>query len=83
MSRSQVVCSEADGAGLVLVPVDQSEVLLAVRYVEVVIALLAEATIARKCPRVVRGLNYVFRVRVLHGFVKSMVERHGILVVDV
>lgn len=83
MRGAQVVGGEADGSGLVFVPVDESEVLLAIRYVKVIIALLAEATVAWECARVVRGLDYVFSVRILHGFVKSVIQRHWILVVDV
>lgn len=83
MCGSQVVGSETNGSGLVFVPVYESEVLLAVRYVKVIIALLAEAAIAWERARVVRGLDYVLGVRILHGFVKSVIKRHWILVVDV
>lgn len=83
MCGSQVVGSETNGSGLVFVPVYESEVLLAVRYVKVIIALLAEAAVAWERARVVRGLDYVLGVRILHGFVKSVIKRHRILVVDV
>ena len=59
------------------------EVLLSVRYIIVVIALLLIATVSRQCACIVRLLNDVVGVTVLHGFVIPEVQRHRILMVDV
>ena len=59
------------------------EVLLSVRYIKVVIALLVVAIIAWQRARVVRCFDNVVGVGVLHGFVIPVIQRDGILMVNV
>ena len=59
------------------------EILLAIRYVKVVIALLVKAAITWQCSGIVRLLYDIICVTVLHGFVISVIERHRILVIDI
>lgn len=59
------------------------EVLLSIRYIKVVIALLVEAAIARQGACVIRLLDDVVGVAVLHGLVITVVKGHWILVIDV
>ena len=59
------------------------EILLAIRYIKVVIALLIKAAIAGQCTCIVRLLDNIICVTVLHGFVIPMIERHRVLVIDI
>ena len=80
---TKVVGSEAHWLRIDLVPVDEVEVLLAVSYVKIVIALLVIATISWQGACVVRCLYDIVDITVLHGFVISLIQRHWILMVDV
>lgn len=59
------------------------EILLSIRYIEVIIALLIIAAVAWQCAGIVRLLNDEVCVTVLHGFIISVIEGHRILMVDV
>ena len=59
------------------------EILLAIRYVKVVIALLIKAAITWQCSGIVWLLYDIICVTVLHGFVIPVIERHRILVIDI
>ena len=59
------------------------EVLFAVCYVEVVIALLIVAVITRQCASVVRLFDNIVSVGILHRFVIAMVDGHWVLMVNI
>ena len=59
------------------------EVLLSISYIVIIIALLIIATVSWQSSSIVRLLNDVVGVTVLHGFVVPMVQRHRVLMVDV
>jgi hypothetical protein len=76
-------CGEGNCFGVGLVPVNEVEILLSIRYIEVIITLLIIAAVAWQCAGILRLLNDEVCVTVLHGFIISVIEGHWILMVDV